>query len=150
MPAMGEFYFRVASFEKIPADFLNLFPPTDRWSPALAESFQLMVASQIAICFRAAAELGIPDRPDLACRLWSMSRMLRMDLLEVPNNVRRILESSAKYGFLRELVRKPRMIESNPALEKFYRDQWFRHFADFSIPFATGDEQDQTLDSDVL
>ncbi len=139
LQTMAEFYFRIWTYENELADFLQLFPPTDNWSPELVASFQLMAAHHIATYFWVAGEYGMPDRPDLICRVHYLLRLLKKDILDGEDNL--ILAHGAEYGFLRELTTNPDLIESEPDVEKFYREQRIRHFADFEFPETVPDEE---------
>ncbi len=150
MQSMGEFYFRIGTYEDDPADFLQLFLLTEDWPAELASSLQLMAATHVATYFRAAAESEIPNRPDVICRMHYLLTLLKKDILDFENKNYAILEGAAKYGALRTITSKPYLIESDPDLEKFYQDQWERHFADFALPVTTAnDEEDDVPDADA-
>jgi hypothetical protein len=139
LETMADFYFRISTYEEEPADFLQLFPPTDDWSPELVSSFQLMAAFHIATYFWAAAECGMPARPDLICRMCYLRRKLKKYILGAED--RPTLEHAAQYGFLQALIRSPEMIESEPGTENFYREQRLLHFSDFQFPSETLPDQ---------
>ena len=140
MQTMGEFYFRVGTYEKNPSDFLQLFRLTVDWPVDLASSLELMAATHIASLFRAAAEAKIPNRPDLICRLHNLIWFLKQDILDFEHKEYAIFEGAAKYGTLQAIVSKPHLIERDPDLEKFYQDQWKRHFVDFTVNVTIDDD----------
>lgn len=142
MQTMAEFFFRVGTYDCVPADFLELFLLTEDWPIELASSFQLMTASHIATYFHTAAEAEIPNRPDLICQLHYLMRQLKKNILDFENQDRALLEGAAKYGALQAILSKPHSVASAPDLERFYQDQWTRHFADFTLPVTAADDAD--------
>lgn len=146
LQTMCEYYFCVGSCRNDFIDFSELFPVTDIWEEELVSNVQLLAASHIADYFRISAEGEFPFRPDLICRFHHLQRVLKMDLLDFEPETHAILENAAQFGTLRSILSKPELIENEPYIERFFREQWERHFADFLLPACPVDHEENDPD----
>lgn len=148
LETMGEFYFCIGTYAEDFSDFAELFPVTDIWEEELVSNVQLLAASHIADYFRISAEGEFPFRPDLICRFYYLQRVLKMDLLDFEPETHALLENATQFGTLRSILSKPELIEYEPYIERFFRDQWERHFADFLLPACPVDHEENDPDPD--